>query len=367
MFQENNEIRMGSGAFCWFTGIVEDVNDPLTLGRVRVRVFGDHTQNKTSTRIPTESLPWALFMNSATEASMSGIGKSPTGILKGSTVVGFYVDGMNKQMPMIMGTIGGIPENAADGSLGFNDPDGVFPLAALLGEPDTNRLARGKAGYKGQDHPVFTKRKADNIADNTTATGSWDEPAITNDSVYPFNSVSEYYYTSGWGHIEEWDSTPGKERYLRWCKSGSFLESHTDGSEVHKIVGDNFELDLKNKHLLVKQDYKVTIEGSRDEHTGKNSDIHIVGNAVYNVDGDSTWNIGGNLTVDVSGNIKTTAGGNIQQNSSGTTDIISAANMGLQAPVINADTSKLNVTGIVKTAFCDCLSKTAIISQIDRT
>jgi Gp5 N-terminal OB domain len=62
------------GKFAWFTGVVEDTSDPLQMGRVRVRCFGYHTEDKV--QIPTESLPWALVMTPITSASMSGIGTS---------------------------------------------------------------------------------------------------------------------------------------------------------------------------------------------------------------------------------------------------------------------------------------------------
>ena len=43
------------GQFAWFTGVVEDNLDPQQMGRVRVRCFGYHTDDKI--QIPTESLP----------------------------------------------------------------------------------------------------------------------------------------------------------------------------------------------------------------------------------------------------------------------------------------------------------------------
>ena len=45
------------GAMIWFTGVVEDIQDPEQLGRVRVRCYGYHTENKVD--LPTEALPWA--------------------------------------------------------------------------------------------------------------------------------------------------------------------------------------------------------------------------------------------------------------------------------------------------------------------
>jgi len=59
------------GHFSWFTGVVEDILDPLQMGRVRVRCFGYHTANKTE--IATEDLPWASVMTPIHSASMSGI------------------------------------------------------------------------------------------------------------------------------------------------------------------------------------------------------------------------------------------------------------------------------------------------------
>ena len=37
---------MGLDGFVWFTGVVEDRNDPAKLGRVRVRCLGFHTEDK---------------------------------------------------------------------------------------------------------------------------------------------------------------------------------------------------------------------------------------------------------------------------------------------------------------------------------
>ena len=44
----------GHDGFVWFTGVVEDRNDPTKLGRVRVRCVGYHTADKT--KIPTERI-----------------------------------------------------------------------------------------------------------------------------------------------------------------------------------------------------------------------------------------------------------------------------------------------------------------------
>ena len=49
----------------FYTGICENNNDPMKLGRVQLRVFGLHTENKNGTDpggnlLATADLPWAL-------------------------------------------------------------------------------------------------------------------------------------------------------------------------------------------------------------------------------------------------------------------------------------------------------------------
>jgi hypothetical protein len=62
---------MGRDGFQWFTGVVEDNNDPLATGRVRVRALGYHTENKEE--LPTTDLPWATVMHPVTSPAVSGL------------------------------------------------------------------------------------------------------------------------------------------------------------------------------------------------------------------------------------------------------------------------------------------------------
>lgn len=89
--------------FNWWIGVVEDRMDPEKLGRVRVRIFGYHTDNKTI--LPTNNLPWAVPIQPITSAAISGIGSSPLGPVEGTWVVGFFLDGEDMQQPAVFGTI----------------------------------------------------------------------------------------------------------------------------------------------------------------------------------------------------------------------------------------------------------------------
>jgi len=102
---QNNVYSLGRDGFIWWIGVVEDRNDPKALGRVRVRVFGHHTEDKT--KIPTRDLPWAFCIQPANSASSGGIGSSPTGPIEGTWVVGFWRDPDYMQEPMIWGTLPG--------------------------------------------------------------------------------------------------------------------------------------------------------------------------------------------------------------------------------------------------------------------
>ena len=65
---------MGLDGFVWFTGVVEDRNDPDKLGRVRVRCLGYHTDDLVD--LPTQDLPWAQVMTPTTSSANSAFADS---------------------------------------------------------------------------------------------------------------------------------------------------------------------------------------------------------------------------------------------------------------------------------------------------
>jgi len=157
--------------FIWWLGVVEDNNDIAMAGRVKVRITGYHTANRET--LPVKHLPYAIPINSVTSAAMNGIMENHQ-LVQGSTVIGFFADGDEGQIPMILGTVAGNPmSHVEDGQptgttnpdnlrRGFTDPTGKFPRAsdgkikgtvegegheegfAGVGEPDTSRLARNE-------------------------------------------------------------------------------------------------------------------------------------------------------------------------------------------------------------------------------
>ena len=285
----------------WFVGVVEDIFDPDKLGRVRVRCVGYHTEDNND--LKTKDLPWATIMQPTTSAAMQGIGSSPTGLVRGTHVVGFFRDGTDAQDPIVMGSIGGKPTSKPTGQ-GFEDPFAIYPSEDIgtghgLNESDVSRIARGDT------HSATTMRQDGLLEDIQVAnsnTNAFSEPKTEYAPQYPYNNVSE----SASGHIHEVDDTPLKERLLEQHRMGTFKEIHPDGSQVVKVVNDNYEFTLGNKF--------VHIAGVVDEDTGDSykGDLHVV------INGNVTEKINGNLERQIGGSVREIIEGNYTQAIKGT-------------------------------------------------
>lgn len=118
-------------------GIVEDLNDPEQLGRVRVRVYGIHSPNLAE--VPTESLPWCTIALPANNPFISGLGAAPVGLVTGSMVRLNPLIENDFQEWEVKHTIAGRLAKATSGN-GFGDPNGEYPNT----DHDVNPLARGK-------------------------------------------------------------------------------------------------------------------------------------------------------------------------------------------------------------------------------
>ena len=91
-------IPLNTNYFAW--GVVEDNLDPETRGRVRVRIVGIHSEDKTL--VPTDALPWSEVSMPANNASLNGKGASSNGLLIGTCVGGIFIDPEDKQEFLVM-------------------------------------------------------------------------------------------------------------------------------------------------------------------------------------------------------------------------------------------------------------------------
>lgn len=283
--------------FVWFMGVVEDRDDPLQMGRVRVRT---HFQTADKNILPTNDLPWAQI-TVPSSASSGDIGNVSTGYVEGSWVVGFFMDGNHKQHPLILGAISGIPTKELDVERGFNDPRGVYPQR--LNEPDMNRLVRTKTIREESEklfrteeetsanlHPSILFR--DQYVDDLTG-----EPIPNRNSEYPYSHVKE----TESGHIEEWDDTLGSERIAVMHRTGSMREYHPDGSKVDRVMKDNYHIVYGDDYVRVRGVSKVYIDGD--------ASLYVRGKLVTQVDGNMETYVSGNYNMDIGGNINITTNG----------------------------------------------------------
>ena len=98
---------VGKDGFFWWVGEVEDNEDPMKLGRVKVRVLGYYTNvlGKTTTDLPTDKLPWATCLQHTSQAGNDGQGESSGQLQPGAIVMGFFMDGDQAQMPIVIGVL----------------------------------------------------------------------------------------------------------------------------------------------------------------------------------------------------------------------------------------------------------------------
>jgi hypothetical protein len=135
---------------------------------------------------------------------------------------------------------------------------------------------------------------------------AWTEPESAANSdyqpVYPYNNVTQ---TKG-GHSLELDDTPTRERVRLQHGKGTFIEMHPSGDEVHKIIGDGYEIILKDKNMSVSGKLNITVEGD--------CNLWVQGDKIEQVDGSVEQYIKGDFTQIVEGLHTTSSFGNMRIN-----------------------------------------------------
>lgn len=305
---------IGLDGFLWWFGVVEDRQDPLGLGRCRVRIFGVHSESLSD--IPTEDLPWAHPSQAVNNHTFS----TPK---EGEYVFGFFVDGKFAQQPIILGIIPGFVTNQGNPSFGFNDTRSheviqkapKKPVSLVyntdgsgieIGEANTantevletlrypnedqfgKQTITGVSRYDNLEKTAITARR-DNRDINIVSADSqiWDEPYTAYNPVYPYNQVLE----TESGHIFELDDTPENERVALSHRSGTFFEIYPSGTKVEKITKQNFKIVMSDDHIhimgkaliTVDSDCYIRVLGDAKIEAGNDLDIKVSGNMNLNV------------------------------------------------------------------------------------
>ena len=153
---EPNVNFVGKDGFFWWVGEVEDNEDPMELGRVRVRVLGYYTNVRggTTADLPTENLPWATVLQHTCQPGNDGQGESSGQLQPGAIVMGFFMDGESAQMPIVIGVmrVKKSPESQEKKVFAFtgeNMEPGVGPNMATMtpGNPNSSMASRKEEGF----------------------------------------------------------------------------------------------------------------------------------------------------------------------------------------------------------------------------
>ena len=218
MTDQLNSIRsdfFGKDRFVPFLGQVEDVNDPKMSGRVKVRCVGWHPKDKSGEDgLATDDLPWARVGMPTTHAQQSRIG-GKHGLLAGSWVFGFFLDGDEANDPFVLST---------------------FNFTAKAADKDTRQKDATSDGRVNDDVLGYNKIEAgqDNQPNTTTRTSK--ENGSTRD--YADNNDE-----SGDTVLSDADSECGGEKALQSAASKSReedmrTEKNPEGQKYGTTGGD---------------------------------------------------------------------------------------------------------------------------------
>ena len=298
----------------FFIGVVEDIHDPLQLNRVRVRIFGKHTEDLTL--LPTNNLPWYNVVMPVTSASTSGVGQT-LGLVQGSWVFGTFIDGPNEQEALILGSLPGESTKPLQNGEGFKDPDAVYPKAT---GPDTSQSAthtnasvyKNRVAQRVVDIPIATQPQLSTLSDDDKPEDkgvSLPDPKTYCQPQYPYNNVTQ----TESGHVIEQDDTPGYERLSSTHSSGTSSDIIHDGSKIDTIVGDGYTVHSKDNTVYIIGNCNLTVE--------RDVNVKCGGDYVIDVEGDMITNVLGNVKTKIGGDAITELLGKREFNI-GTTDLL---------------------------------------------
>jgi len=343
---------LGKSGLYWFIGRVIDRQDPLKIGRVRVRIYGIHSNDLNL--IDYDQLRWCMVMGSINDPATSGFGKSPVGLVPGSVVIGLFLDHDHMQEGLVIGSLYGLPTQNAKSTLPFGDPRDtdklIEKLASAPRKVATYSYAYDGSGVtfspesQGQNYPRENNRNDTVLSDGNDlsllSTGDnlqktiigikknsrdmnvqsafgiqWSEPEVLDNPIYPYNLV----YQSESGTYSEYDSTPNAERTSFFDRSGSWWSYNTDGTFVEKFGQDKYSINCKDEYLhncgtkneTIGKDSNEFVEGSKNVEVTQDLKITVHQNGNIVIEGDANITIDGNVIMNVSGDVNAMVNGKL--------------------------------------------------------
>lgn len=326
-----NKNYAGLDGFVWWMGSVENREDPLGLGRCQVRIYSWHSSDLSD--IPSEDLPWAHPVH----ALNTGTFTTPK---EADLVFGFFADGKNAQVPIMLGIMPNFQINPPEAGQGFNDvrspqkiaqspkkvvdrkyntdgtgvtitevdlsdDDAVERLRYPQSEQINNSSITGLSRNHLESNDVISYRNNKPYKFVKTANEEYfNQPRPAYAPKYPFNQALE----TESGHSFEFDDTPGNERITLSHRTGSFVEYYPSGTKVEEITKNNYKIVLSDDH------------------------IHIMGKAFLSFDSDVYLKVNGDVFVE--------AGNDLTAKVSGKMDLSVGEGLNIKAKSLNIEVAE---------------------------
>lgn len=166
-------------------------------------------------------------------------------------------------------------------------------LDVYVYEQDVNRLARGVT--TGTVVDVKDNSRRENVRVGLSAR-TWSEPESPYGAAYPHNQVMQ----TPNGLIQEFDDTPNNVRYHLYHPSGTYTEIDNNGTEVKKIVGDNYYIIENNGNIFIGGRASVTIENT--------CSILVLGDANIEVNGKMSAVVRNDISLTAAGSMNLNVG-----------------------------------------------------------
>lgn len=208
----------------WFEGEIVDVDDPLKMGRVKVKELVG--QDKES----TENLFWCHVIMPPVGANARGVGTAPVGLNENSKVLGIRV---SSSLSYVIGS---------------------FSYAVDDNNHSVSRQARGIGPVEKEYIEELGEKKTEYAAK------------------YPYNKT----ITTESGHVLELDDTPRAERIHVYHKSGAYVEIFPDGSIITKSMKDSVSVTMNDHSIsVIKGDLQIVANEGKIQITS-DGDIDMV-------------------------------------------------------------------------------------------
>ena len=316
---------LGQDGFIWWFGIVEDVKDPLKLGRCKVRCIGYHPPE-----ISVEDLPWALTMHSPNTWNMYNMPDV------GDWVFGFFLDSASNQEPAILAYVPGIPIKGSNTE--------TYLGAKPRSYKDTQKFIRTFASIVNYTENVDPKIDLEKVIVWESKSDSKKEGGHGNYILFYDKENEETVVLSSSGDHQIRLNDNKNEKYVSvYSSGGNYLKlddtkktvtlEHSTGTKFK--IDSNITIEHKNGAK-----FKIDSEGNIFLMPAEGKDLNLLGKNI-NINSDTvninttTFDLSGSESIDIGGGNLSISGESGSITTSGGLDVHASGILDMQGSTIN--------------------------------